>query len=93
MIVFKPRELVSSLLSKGSKYADNDHKFLILYINGEKTGIRTKVSHNNKGIGEGLISLIKKQLRLDSKAQLVDLKDCPMSYDDYLNHLRAKNIV
>ena len=95
MSVRKTREIRSGLTSKGFVQSECDHSHLILYIDGKKTKIRTKVSHGSKSrdCGDYLLSIIKKQLRLHTKKQLLDLIDCPMTEHDYINILRANGII
>jgi len=81
-----------SLERKGFSPSDTDHKKLVLYIDGAKTSISTKVSHGPKhDIDDGLISFMKKQLRLETKDQFMDLIKCPLSANGYLEILRRNN--
>lgn len=91
MTSLSSREVYDALASKGFRNSNTDHKRLILYINGGKTGIHTKISHGPQhDIHDGLIARMKKQLRL-SKSQFLDLIKCPLSYDDYVDILRNNN--
>ena len=82
----KARKLASALTSKGFLTSTNDHTFYILYVNGRKTSIRTKISHGKKEYGKSLLGQMSKQLRLEPR-QFERLIECPMSEQDYLKHL------
>ncbi len=90
MPVRTAREVISSLISKGFEKSNNDHKKFILYINNKKTNIWTKVSHGKKSndLGSFILSSIKKQIKLDTTSQLLELVDCTMSGSDYLEILK-----
>lgn len=87
------RRIESALSSKGF-VADRagDHRFFHHECEGKRTGISTRTSHGSsyKTYGDTLLSAMRKQLELDSVAQLADLVDCPMSQDAYNQHLRDK---
>lgn len=93
MSSLKPRVVIAGLTSKGFKESEGDHRYLILYVNGIKQGIFTKVSRSNKReISEDLIHLMAKQVRL-TKSQFLDLARCPMSEEEYIRILREKGEV
>jgi len=85
-INYKATDISKALKKKGFKERTGDHFFYILHINGKKTQIRTKISHDRKEYGISLLKLIWKQLKLNKKG-LQNLIDCPMSYEDYVAHL------
>jgi hypothetical protein len=66
------------------------HKF-----NGRATGAYTYLSHSIKvrDIAKALLTSIRKQLMLDSNAQVVDLVNCPMDGDEYNKILRQKGVL
>lgn len=86
------RDVMSSLLSKGFVLRENDHAFLHLYVDGKKTAIFTKISHGEKEIGDNLLSLMARQVKLSSK-QFRNLVDCPMSEQDLIDHLRSSDAI
>ncbi len=92
MTVLKTKDVVSGLLKKGFKKSESDHTFLILYVDDKKTSIRTKVSHGAREIGDNLIGMMAKQLRID-KTTFRQLVDCVMTRQDYLNELAKQGIV
>lgn len=85
-------DVISGLLKKGFKQESGaKHDKLRLYVGDKRTGITTSVSRGKqyRDYGEDLIDLVKKELRLDTKKQLMDLIECPMSYEMYIKHLRV----
>jgi len=79
----------SALLRKGFRVEQRHHRFLILYVDGRRTAIRTKISHGGKDYGDFLLSRMREQLRLPTVRQLLRLIDCPMDSDEYVTVLRA----
>lgn len=87
MAVYKPRELTSALQKKGFQKDNTHHTMLWLHVDGKKTAIRTRVSHDQKDYGDRLLGEMSKQVKLPRK-KFIDLIECPMSRADYLGHLR-----
>ena len=88
MAARRSTKIRASLLAKGFHDTGGDHHRLVLRVEGRETGIRTKVSRGNKDYGDDLLKLMREQLRLRTKRQLLELIDCPISYDDYVALLR-----
>lgn len=93
----KERDVVEKgLLKKGCFVKDNnDHKMFRLKVDGKVTGIKTFTSHGSakyKTLGEDLINLMKRELKLDTNKQFHKLIDCELSGDQYIAILRAKSI-
>jgi hypothetical protein len=91
MATRKAREIKEGLTKKGFIAYQRDHTYLFFSVEGRKSCIHTKISHGNKEYGDNLLSLVARGLHISTK-QLDDLLDCPLSYEDYLAILRAKNI-
>lgn len=83
---YKSSDISNALKKKGFEEKTGDHFFYVLYVNGKKTKIRTKISHGVREYGISLLKLIWTQLKLDRKG-LQNLIECPMSYEDYVTHL------
>ena len=85
------REIQQGLRKKGFVAENKHHQLYRLELEGEITSIRTMISHGSKkkDYGEELISRMRRQLKLDTKSQLVDLVKCPMTFDEYVAHLRT----
>ena len=92
MATRKAREIKEGLTKKGFITVQGDHTFLFLSVEGRKSSVRTKISHDQREYGDNLLSLVAKGLHI-SKKQLDDLLDCPLSYEDYLSILKTKNIL
>jgi len=72
-----------------------DHRKFFLYYEGKKTGVFTYTSHGSKykDIGDALISKMKRQLRLRTNKEAIDLLKCPMSGDEYLQILIERGMI
>ena len=70
------------------------HLYYDIYYGG-KVVVTTYQSNTSPGkdIPDSILGKIKRQLRLNSSQQLHDLKNCPMSAEDYLNLLKSKGII
>jgi predicted RNA binding protein YcfA (HicA-like mRNA interferase family) len=88
----KARDVIAALTQKGFQAKENDHTFLHLFIDGRKTAVYTKVSHGEKEIGDRLLGLMARQIRL-SRREFLDLIECPLSQDAYIVLLRNKGVV
>ncbi|GMU22669.1 MAG: hypothetical protein AMXMBFR13_27540 [Phycisphaerae bacterium] len=83
------REVAANLERKGFIADDGNHTFYRLFVDGKNTGIRTKISHGEKEIHDGLLSQMAKQTRLVRK-EFLDLIDCPMTGSQYIELLRER---
>jgi hypothetical protein len=81
------RTVLSGLQKKGFQSRDNDHRFLHLWVDNHKTSIYTKISHGERDIGDNLLGLMARQIRL-TRRQFLDLVDCPLSEEEYVGILR-----
>lgn len=67
MATLKTRKIINSLTAKGFMPQNGDHKYLLFFVNGKKTRIKTKVSHGeDKQQHKGLTGL-----KADSKSQVL----------------------
>lgn len=82
------RDVANGLEKKGFRRRDNDHAFFHLWIGEKKTAIYTKISHAEREIGDNLLSVMARQIRL-TRQQFVQLVDCPLSLEEYTALLRA----
>ena len=83
----KVRDIISDLQRKGFRSQENDRTFLHLWVGGKKTPVWTKRSHGEKEIGDRLLGLMARQLRV-TRREFNDLVDCPLSEDEYVRMLR-----
>jgi hypothetical protein len=80
--------VTSGLKKKGFVLEEGDHHYFQLYVNGKKEPIYTKISHGEREIGDKLIGMMARQVGLN-KRDFLDLVDCPLTLEDYLNLLRT----
>lgn len=90
----KARNVKAALLGKGFKEAKNkDHHYYYLYIAGKKSSINTKISHNEKEIGDALVSAMARQIKLTTP-MFKDFVSCPLTGEAYLRILiEQKHVV
>jgi hypothetical protein len=81
------KDIAAGLLKKGFVARESDHTFYQLSVDGRKTVINTKISHGEKEIGDPLLGIMARQLRL-SKRSFLELVDCPLSLLEYIRLLR-----
>ena len=81
------RKVKKALGKKGFEKKESHHTFFHLYVNRKKTAIFTKISHGAHDIGDNLLSLMARQLKI-SPRQFRDLIDCPLEAKEYIQVLR-----
>mgnify|MGYP006283445741 CR=1 FL=1 len=82
-------KLESAVKKKGFTLMPGDHRYYRLYVKGQATRIQTKVSHgSSKTLSHGLVSTIKRQMKLDTNGQLGAFVDCSMTEEIYVALLR-----
>lgn len=87
------RDVESSLERKGFRKHDGHHAFFVYYsADNVKTGIRTKMSHGEKEIGNKLIGAMARQCRL-SKDDFRKLVECTLSREQYESMLIETGLV
>lgn len=86
MVVLKPQKVIRALKKKSFKSFPGDHTRLILFVNGKKTEIKTKVSHGSQEINDYLIGRMASQLKLDKKGFL-DYVSCTKTTREYIEEL------
>ena len=93
MAARRPNDILAHLQSKGFRDHGGPDRKLILYVNGQRTGIWTQVGRHNKDYDDRLLGLMRRQLRLDRLSDLLRLIDCPMDHDEYVAVLRGKGAI
>lgn len=88
----KAKDVTNNLLRKGFRQRQGGDKYFHLYVGDKKTQVFTLVSHGEKEIHDGLLGQMAKQTRL-SKRLFLDLVDCPMSAEQYVEYLRERGDV
>jgi coproporphyrinogen III oxidase-like Fe-S oxidoreductase len=84
------KDICKNLPKKGFKPDDTKHHlYFHFYYKGSYTGIYTYVSHstNHKDYSNRLLTEIRMQLKLNTTQQVVDLVNCPMNEQDYIQIL------
>ncbi len=89
------KNLVNNLPKKGFvKNEDRHHIYFHHHYGGVDTGVYTYISHGSrKDYDKRVFSKIKRQLKLDSGQDLVNLVNCPMDEEQYNEILRNKGFV
>jgi hypothetical protein len=88
-------KIEASLKSKGFMESHSDHNRLIFHTqSGFKSAIMTKTSWSPKvkSLGDGLLGAMARQCRL-SKADFIQLVDCPIDYAAYEALLSDKGLL
>lgn len=91
MAVLDAKKTYNNLLSKGFKLGKGDHRFLEFYYKG-KYILQTKISHGEKELEEFHIGMMKRQCKLE-KSEFLDLANCPLSGDDYIDILKRNGTI
>ena len=86
MSSIKTRDIRRNLTKKGFSENDKKDHIWLNYIDpdGNKTTVRTKISHGKEDIGDPLISAMAKQAHI-SKRQFIELVTCTLSGEEYYN--------
>lgn len=90
------RKIESSLVKKGFiRDEATHHTYFYHEYNGKRTGISTYTSHGDKikTYGNSLLSMMKRQLKLDNLHQVIDLFKCPISEEEYNQVLKEKGLL
>lgn len=94
-MVWDGNKTYKSLKKKGfqdSSTKSDDHKYLEFFQNG-KLVLYTKLSHGSKkDIGAYLIAQMASQCKLP-KHDFLDLVNCPLSKEKYLEKLKEQEII
>lgn len=88
----KAKDVSANLLRKGFQQREGDHSFFRLYVDGKKTRVGTKISHGEKEIQDGLLGQMARDTKL-VKHEFLDLVDCPMTAQRYVELLRERGHV
>jgi len=86
MSSYRASTIEAALEKKGFEKSNSHHKIYIFMVDGRKTSVHTRVSHGIDVYGDSLLGPMAKQMKL-SKRQLADFIECPMSLEQYAEHL------
>ena len=87
------RRAEHSLKQKGFVQDNREHRMFYLYVDGQRTPIFTYTSHGGREIDDSLLSLMRRELRLQTNRQARDLLICPMTGESYVQWLREQGIL
>ena len=91
MATLKAKDVERALCKKGFVEYNKDHKKFFLYVNGERTSISTKTSHNNQDINNHLQSFMSTQMHL-TKNEFLLFVACTISEEKYVEILKSKGV-
>ena len=93
MASWKWREVRNALSNKGfAKLPQTSHEMYRLMVNGKATSIRTMIPFSEKkelNSSSPLFNRFQQQLHLQNK-KLVDLFNCPLSQEEYIEILKSQ---
>jgi len=75
--------IATALRRKSFETYKSHHLMYWLVVKGQRTAIRTRISHGERKADDWLLGQIARQLHL-SKQELEDLIDCPLSGEQYV---------
>jgi len=89
------KNICKNLPKKGFEVEEAHHIYFHYHYDGKDTGVYTYISHStkHKDYSGRLMTEIRKQLRLDSNQDVVDLVNCPMDEETYQRILREKGFL
>lgn len=92
MASYKTEQFKSALERKGFIKDQTHHQMYWYYVDGKKTSIRTRVSHNEKTYNDYLLSERRKQIHL-SKNDFLLFVECPLTAEKYKEILIENKII
>ena len=92
MSSYSTREIRNALIRKGFRQ-DNTHHYLFwLYIDGQKTPVRTRLSHGLREYGDNLLGAVAREMSL-RRRELDAFIECPLSYQAYIEILIERSVL
>lgn len=88
--LYSQKEMKKALGNKGFRGREGDHSFFFLWVNGKKTSVFTKFSHDGRDYAGKLLSLVRNQLGRLSPEEFERLIACPMKEEEYVRLLRER---
>jgi hypothetical protein len=90
-MAFSANQTKQSLLKKGFKIDNRHHHYYTYYYEGKMVA-RTRLSHNDQEIHDGLISKMRRQCQI-SKEEFINLIKCPLDEKGYIEILKKQGII
>jgi hypothetical protein len=78
MAVYHTSTFIKAIEKKGFVRDKTHHDMFWYYLDGKKTGVRTRTSQGEREFNDGLLSQRRKQIGLSNKKQMLDLINCPL---------------
>lgn len=94
--VLKVRRVKKSMRKKGFVLGDRDDHWVFHYYtdDGQRiTGIHPMISHSEVEISGRLLKDMRRQCKLRTTREFIDLVNCPISKADYRARLRAQGLI
>lgn len=93
-MIYKSREIEAALKKKGFEEIKwvNHKYYYFLDQKGNQTPVKTKTSHGDIEYGGKMLSLMKKQLHLNTE-QFDDLVKCPLTEEQLREIYNEKHVV
>lgn len=88
-------KIIRKIEKKFEVKEQKSHHILYEIYYKNKRVLKTFCSHSSGGkdIRNDILSKIRREMRLDKIQQLYDLRDCPMTAEEYFNLLKQKNVI
>lgn len=86
------RELHTALLRMGFTFENRKDVWYFHTVEGKRTGVRTKMSHGEKEVGENLLHKMARQLHLNRR-ELDDFVVGVMTKEEYVVLLRVRGAI
>jgi hypothetical protein len=91
-VPLQAHDVESALTSKGFRKFENDHHKYVLFRNGRRTLVRTKISHGEREISDKNCGKMARQMKITTP-QFKDFVDCKIQGSDYVNMLVNQGIL
>ena len=87
------RDVSAALVKKGFEKRESHHTYFHFKYEGRDVGVNTKISQGEKEIRDTLITLMRRQLRLETTAQFREFVECPLTLQKYLDILKGRGVI
>ena len=89
MSTYPTRAIRNALLAKGYEEEYTHHIVFRLVVRGQRTEIRTRLSHGAREYGSSLLAQVARQMGLRRK-ELDAFLQCPMDHEQYVRLLQER---
>jgi len=88
----KAKDVEKALCKKGFEKSNTDHRVFWFYIDGARTNIHTKISHNSQDIDDYLQSCMARQMQL-TKNDFLLFVSCQMNFKTYIERIKSSGVL